>query len=199
MVLFHSTLLDFLVGRMRKAVQIAIVALFAAFTVNKTAAQDAAQAQSSQDLAAVPVDMPASTAPSPEVPEEGSACETRPYSMQITVVGVREARGTITVDVHDDDPAKFLKSGGKLARIRVPAQQGETSFCVTVPKSGVYALALYHDRNANTKLDKNFIGLPSEPFGLSNNPPRRLAMPRHRDSAFEVNGPRTPVLIDLGK
>jgi uncharacterized protein (DUF2141 family) len=184
---------------MRKAVQFAIIALFAAFAVSETAAQDTAQAQLSQDLAAVPADVPTSGAPAPDVPEEGGACDTRPYSMQITVVGVREARGTITVDVHDDDPAKFLKSGGKLARIRVPAQQGETSFCVTVPKAGVYALALYHDRNANTKLDKNFIGLPSEPFGLSNNPPRRLAMPRHRDSAFEVNGPRTPVLIDIDK
>ncbi len=184
---------------MHKAVQFAIIASFAALALSETAAQDAVQAQSSQDLAAVPADIPSSGAPPADLPEEGGACDTRRYSMQITVVGVREARGTITVDVHDDDPAKFLKSGGKLARIRVPAQQGETSFCVTVPKAGVYALALYHDRNANTKLDKNFIGLPSEPFGLSNNPPRRLAMPRHRDSAFEVNGPRTPVLIDLGK
>jgi uncharacterized protein (DUF2141 family) len=179
---------------MRKAAQFAIAASFAALATVTAAAQDTAPAPARQDLAAVPVDPP-----TPEVPVEGRACDARPYSMQITVVGVKETSGTITVDVHDDDPAKFLKSGGKLARIRVPAKEGETSFCITVPKAGIYALALYHDRNANTKLDKNFIGLPSEPFGLSNNPPRRLAMPRHRDSAFEVNGPRTPVLIDLEK
>ena len=29
---------------------------------------------------------------------------------------VRDARGTITVDLHDDNPEKFLKAGGKLAR-----------------------------------------------------------------------------------
>ena len=134
-----------------------------------------------------------------EAPVREGACDSHPFSMEITVLHVRDAQGTITVDVHDDDPAKFLKSGGKLARIRVPAVAGETQFCITVPKAGIYALAVYHDRNGNTKLDKTWIGLPSEPFGLSNNPPRRLAMPKHKDSAFEVAGPRTPVMIDLGK
>lgn len=191
---------------MRRRVQTAIVIALAAF-VAQARAQDAAQSPASVDLAAAPAlngdvlsdDAPADAEPPKDAPAEGGACDTKPYSMQISVVGVRESRGTITVDVHDDDPAKFLKSGGKLARLRVPAVKGETKFCVTVPKSGTYALAVYHDRNANTKLDKNFIGLPSEPFGLSNNPPLRLAMPKHRDSAFEVNGPRTPVVIDLKK
>jgi uncharacterized protein (DUF2141 family) len=191
---------------MRISAHITLLAMLAALAVRTAAAQDAAPSSPEPELAAAPAIMPPETAPeeaSPppelpmEAPAEGGLCDTRPYSMQISVLGVRESRGTITVDVHDDDPAKFLKSGGKLARLRVPAVEGETHFCVTVPKAGVYALAIYHDRNANTKLDKNFIGLPSEPFGLSNNPPLRLAMPKHRDSAFEVAGPRTPVVIDL--
>lgn len=175
---------------------------FLSFTAAAASAQDSAPVQGTE-LAAAPLAAPPEGAAPDDVPKDapaqGGACDSRPYSMQIRVLGVRESRGTITVDVHDDDPAKFLKSGGKLARLRVPAVAGETAFCVTVPRAGIYALAIYHDRNANTKLDKNFIGLPSEPFGLSNNPPLRLAMPKHRDSAFEVNGPRTPVLIDLRK
>jgi len=176
---------------MRRAREIAIIAVAAALTAGQAVGQDATAMPTS--------DGPASVSPDPVAAIEDGACDIHPFSIQITVLNVREATGTITVDVHDDDPAKFLKSGGKLARIRVPAVQGETKFCITVPKAGIYALALYHDRNGNTKLDKTWIGLPSEPFGLSNNPPRRLAMPRHRDSAFEVQGPRTPVVIDLDK
>ncbi len=172
---------------MRRTTHLAIIAAFAALAVRQPLAQDAAPTAAPPEAAPVPQETPV---------REGD-CDAHPYSIQITVQNVKEAAGTITVDVHDDDPAKFLKSGGKLARIRVPAQQGETTFCVIVPEPGVYALALYHDRNGNTKLDKTWIGLPSEPFGLSNNPPKRLAMPRHRDSAFEVNGPRTPVIIEL--
>lgn len=169
---------------MRRATYIGFISALSAFAFS-AAAQEAGQT-------------PAPEAPADPPVQEG-ACDAHPFSMQISVLNVHEAAGTITVDVHDDDPAKFLKSGGKLARIRVPAVQGETQFCITVPKAGIYALAVYHDRNGNTKLDKTWIGLPSEPFGLSNNPPRRLAMPKHKDSAFEVNGPHTPVVIDLGK
>lgn len=174
---------------MRKAAQIGMIAAMMALA-GPAAAQDAAPASSDGP--------PAAPAPD-EAPVKEGACDDKPYSIQVSVLNVREARGTITVDVHDDDPAKFLKSGGKLARIRVPAVEGETNFCIVLPKAGIYALAIYHDRNGNTKLDKTWIGLPSEPFGLSNNPPKRLAMPKHRDSAFEVNGPRTPVMIDLDK
>lgn len=178
---------------MRRVIQAAILVAFSTFAVREMAAQEIAPLSSGANHPAAPHELPKAE------PAEGGACDTHPYSIQISVLGVRDSHGTITVDVHDDDPAKFLKSGGKLARLRVPAVQGETRFCITVPKAGIYALAIYHDRNANTKLDKNFIGLPSEPFGLSNNPPLRLAMPKHRDSAFEVNGPRTPVVIDLRK
>ncbi len=172
---------------MRRTTQFAMIAAFAALAVDQPAAQEVASAAPAPDAFAMSDD--------PAVNQ--AACETHPYSIQITVQNVKEAVGTITVDVHDDDPEKFLKSGGKLARIRVPAQQGETTFCAAVPKAGIYALALYHDRNGNMKLDKTWIGLPSEPFALSNNPPKRLAMPRHKDSAFEVNGPRTPVVVEL--
>lgn len=183
---------------MRRAAHVAAIAVLTALAAGQAAAQDAATAPAPVDAAVQAAAVATPPAPS-DAPVQEGACDEHPFSMQITVLNVRDARGTITVDVHDDDPAKFLKSGGKLARIRVPAVQGETTFCIVVPKAGIYALALYHDRNGNTKLDKTWIGLPSEPFGLSNNPPRRLAMPRHKDSAFEVNGPRTPVVIDLGK
>jgi len=133
----------------------------------------------------------------PEEAVQEGPCDSPDFSMEVVVDNVKSAKGTITVDVHDHDPAKFLKSGGKLARLRIPATEGETRFCILVPEAGIYALAVYHDRNANLKLDKTWIGLPAEPFGLSNNPPPRLAVPKHRDSAFEVTGPRTLVPIHL--
>lgn len=140
---------------------------------------------------------PAASAPAPDSGVHEAECYGPPYSIYLTVRNVQESEGLITVDVHGDDPEKFLKSGAKLARIRVPAVKGDTQFCIAFPEAGVYALAIYHDRNANMKLDKTWIGLPDEPFGLSNNPPKRLAMPRHRESAFTVDGPRLPTMIIL--
>lgn len=124
-------------------------------------------------------------------------CETLPYSMLITVKEVRHSEGTITVDLHGDDPETFLRSGTKLDRIRVPATEGETFICIGLETPGIYAFALYHDEDADTKFDKNFIGLPAEPFGLSNDPKIRLARPKHEECAFEVTGPLTPVTATL--
>ncbi len=52
--------------------------------------------------------------------------------------------------------------------------------------SGKYAVAVYHDLNNNEKLDKNFIGIPKEPYGFSNNFRPKFAPPKFSDCAFEL-------------
>lgn len=128
---------------------------------------------------------------------QSSECGAAPYSILLTVEDVRKAEGTITADLHGDDPDKFLGKGQKLDRIRTPAVEGQTLMCIPVEKAGVYAIALYHDEDGDTKFDKTWIGLPDEPFGLSNDPKIRLAKPKHEEVAFEVAGPLTPVTATL--
>jgi uncharacterized protein (DUF2141 family) len=128
-----------------------------------------------------------------------AACRQAPYSIMINLKNVRDDRGTITIDLHGDNPETFLKSGAKLSRTRVPAVQGDMDICLPVEKPGVYAVGLYHDRDSDQKLDKNFLGIPSEPFGVSRDAPIRLAAPKHHEAAFEVKGPLTPVTVTMGR
>ncbi|NKB44361.1 MAG: DUF2141 domain-containing protein [Alphaproteobacteria bacterium] len=128
---------------------------------------------------------------------EQSECGAAPYSILVTVRDVRKAVGTITADLHGDDPDKFLGKGQYLDRVRAPAIKGDTLMCIPVASPGVYAIALYHDEDTDRKFDKNWIGLPSEPFGLTNDPKIRLAKPKHKDVAFMVAGPLTPVTATL--
>jgi uncharacterized protein (DUF2141 family) len=141
--------------------------------------------------------------PAPVALSEGAAqgppCESQPYSILVWVKNIKDDRGTITIDLHGDDPEKFLKSGAKLARLRFPTRAGDMKICVPVEKPGVYAIALYQDRDSNLKLDKTWIGLPSEPFGVSRDAPLRMAPPKHKEAAFEVAGPLTPVTVTLRK
>ncbi len=128
---------------------------------------------------------------------EPTACGTHPYAIDLTVTDVRSAAGTITVDLYDDVPESFLKGKRKVSRVRAPARQGSVQFCLAVPKPGVYALAIYHDENANKKFDRNFIGLPTEAFGVSNNPGFRLGPPSHGEAAFSVGAAGIHMVIDL--
>jgi len=52
-------------------------------------------------------------------------------------------------------------------KVRVPAEGGVFTVCLTV-EPGTYAIAGYHDQNANRKLDKKFPFKPKEPFGVVN-------------------------------
>ena len=51
---------------------------------------------------------------------------------------------------------------------------------------GTYALALIHDENGNGKVDTNWIGMPKEGVGASNNATGTLGPPSWRDAKFEL-------------
>ena len=48
------------------------------------------------------------------------------------------------------------------------------------------ALAIFHDRNANERLDTNWIGVPKEPYGFSNARTRTFGPPRYRDCVLKL-------------
>lgn len=59
---------------------------------------------------------------------------------------------------------------------------------------GVYALAVIHDENENDKLDKNWVGIPKEGYGVSNNHTHALKAPAWEDSQFEVMNEKETLL-----
>ena len=54
---------------------------------------------------------------------------------------------------------------------------------------GKYAVVSYHDLNNNNKFDRNWIGIPKEPFALSKNEKTKLRKPKFKEMAFELNQP----------
>ncbi len=121
------------------------------------------------------------------------ACDGRENVIHVIISDVRSDRGTITADLHGDRPEEFLKKGAKILRVRQPAKIGQVELCLPAPGPGSYAIGLYHDENGNKKLDKNFLGIPVEPLGVSNNPAFVFGPPSHTDSAFSV-GPEGATL-----
>lgn len=49
---------------------------------------------------------------------------------------------------------------------------------------GEYAIAVFHDENANNDLDRNFVGIPSEGTGASNDARGFMGPPRYEDARF---------------
>jgi uncharacterized protein (DUF2141 family) len=60
-------------------------------------------------------------------------------------------------------------------------------FVINLPE-GIYAIALFVDANKNLKIDKNFLGIPKEQFGFSNNAMGKLSAPSFEQARFKVEG-----------
>jgi uncharacterized protein (DUF2141 family) len=54
-------------------------------------------------------------------------------------------------------------------------------------KKGVYAYTFFHDLNKNKELDTNFLGIPKEPYGFSNEKKGRFGPPKFKEVSFTLN------------
>ena len=60
---------------------------------------------------------------------------------------------------------------------------------------GEYAIAVFVDLNGNGKMDKNFLGIPKEQYGFSNNVMGKMAAPSFEQAKIEVKGPTIQNII----
>ena len=106
--------------------------------------------------------------------------------LNVSVEGLRNGNGLVTVAVYPDDSRKFLAKGGTLKNNRFNAAAPVTRACVFVPKPGVYAVAVYHDEDGSRKLNRSGLGLPAEGYGFSNNPATLAGLPAFRSVRLNV-------------
>jgi uncharacterized protein (DUF2141 family) len=79
---------------------------------------------------------------------------------------------------------------------RGAAKAGTVELRLRNVKPGSYSIAVFHDINGNGELDRNFIGLPSEPYGFSNNVGRR-GPPDFEAARIVVKEPSTTIVIPI--
>jgi len=90
---------------------------------------------------------------------------------------------------------KFLQKNQHALHLEVkPAGKTEVSVPVELAP-GEWAVALTQDTNNNDKLDKNMLGIPTEPYAFSNNVRPRMAAPKFEECKFTVSGPGKVIAI----
>jgi len=111
--------------------------------------------------------------------------------LSVHVNGVRPATGEVAITLYPDDKRRFLARGGKLARVRARAASA-VRVCFWVPPAS-YAVAVYHDKDADHDFDRTMVGLPAEGFGFSNDPETTVGLPPLSAARFRV-GPGERVM-----
>lgn len=80
---------------------------------------------------------------------------------------------------------------------RVAVTGNSVSFTYNNLPVGEYAIAVYHDEDGDAELDTGMFGIPSEPYGFSNNAPVRFGPPKWDASKFTLNGSNAAQSIRL--
>jgi len=89
--------------------------------------------------------------------------------LTVVITDIRAAKGSLMVAVVNSDAA-WNSQEKPVAAQKVSATQGEMKLLFKDLPAGTYAVQVMHDENDNGQLDANFLGIPSEGYGFSNNP-----------------------------
>lgn len=95
--------------------------------------------------------------------------EARTVTVTVRVSDVESAEGQVYVGLCDRGFSEDRCLDGRFQ----PASPGTMTFTFENIPVGMYAVAAYHDINMDERMDSNFIGLPREPYGFSNDVGRR--------------------------
>lgn len=105
-------------------------------------------------------------------------------TIRVTFRGIRNTKGLLHCGLFAS-PEGFPDQTRQACRTAtIPASSEEAVFIFEDLSSGEYAVAALHDENGNGKLDTNFLGIPIEGGGASNNPEPRMGPPLYENARF---------------
>jgi uncharacterized protein (DUF2141 family) len=118
----------------------------------------------------------------------GMALFGQSATLTVNVKGFNSDKGTAMAALYDDAGAFPMKEEKSKDKQMVKIVQGVAVFTFKGVAPGTYAVAVYHDENGNGKIDSNFMGIPKEKTGASNNAKGKMGPPKFQEAKFVVSG-----------
>ena len=117
--------------------------------------------------------------------------------IRVEITGLRNDKGQVLCSLFSsavDFPGKVDKA---ILRVRSEISQGHALCEFTGIVAGTYAVSVFHDENSNGKLDTNFLGVPREGVGASNNAKGHLGPQKFAAAAFHYSGAQLDLKITI--
>jgi uncharacterized protein (DUF2141 family) len=116
--------------------------------------------------------------------------------LEVRITGMSDPLGQVGCSLFAG-PAGFpMDNSGARQQWQAAEANGVTCRFSDVSE-GSYAVAIGHDRNGDKRVDTNFLGMPTEQWGVSNNARPSLRAPRFDEAVFKVGADAKEVVIDI--
>lgn len=123
-------------------------------------------------------------------PEEGV--------LYVEIQNIQNAQGTIWIGIYDSKESFLIKEKALLKGYEVK-NKGTVQVPVDHVKFGPCAVAIMHDVNGNGEMDRNWLGIPTEPYAFSKEPRSKWRLPRFREVVFDFEPQHNHLSVTLDR
>lgn len=105
--------------------------------------------------------------------------------LRMRITGIKQGKGDILISIFsgkDGFPTDTKKS---VELLRATPVGGKAELIVKTLAAGRYAVSLFQDMNGDGILNTNFLGIPKEGYGVSNNVFSTFSAPSYKDASFQ--------------
>ncbi len=127
----------------------------------------------------------------------GAFAQKSQGTLTVEITGFENDNGTARILIFNN--AKYFPEDDKHAYDKkvTKIKNNKATFTFENIPYGTYAIAVLHDENDNMKMDYNFLGVPKEDYGFSNNARAVLKAPSFEDCSFTVNSAYKKITIEV--
>lgn len=117
--------------------------------------------------------------------------------IEVTLTNLKYDKGKMRITLYNTENDFPNKPQFAYRKVEVSIKNKK---CVAVFKDipyGVYAVTAHHDENSNNRIDTNWLGIPKEGFGCSNDATGFLGPPSFEDAKFNLNSDTKKISIKI--
>ena len=108
-------------------------------------------------------------------------------TLTVNITGISSIKGDVYVYLYTSEegfPIEISKASG-FKKFKV-TKNSMTVYFKNL-NLGIYAVSVYQDIDTNGKINQNFLGIPKEPVGVSNNAKGFMGPPKYEDAKFYLD------------
>lgn len=115
--------------------------------------------------------------------------------LTVRVEGAKAGVGKIVASLFDSEEA-YMEDPHTETSVDVAAD-GSVAIIFQGLAAGTYAVSVYYDENSDGEMNTNWLGIPKEAFGFSNDAPARFGPPKFEKAQFDVSPETNEIVITL--
>lgn len=113
----------------------------------------------------------------------------------VTVTNIKNTNGYVKIALMNKEKQFKEKNYFRKAKAKIVNNTSIYTF-KNIPH-GEYVISCFHDEDNDNKIKTNFIGIPKEGVGLSNNPKMKFGPPKFKDGVFILKNKNKQIKISL--